>query len=194
MNVRHDFWPCADTPRPPLPAARPRPETPARSGRLRSFLVTGTALAALWAGLHWDDPASWVVGGPTVLLGAGATLLLPANPPPHLSAPGVLRFAGFAIRGVLRGAWDVCRASLRPGRLRPGCLTWRTALPPGRPRRLFAVAITLLPGTLTARLEGEVLIVHALDPGPATRAALAALEARIAGLYGLTTDTKETRT
>lgn len=68
-------------------------------------------------------------------------------------------------------------------------MLWRTHLPKGRPRRLFAVAITLLPGTLTARIEDDMLTVHALDLSDATRAELATLEAHIAELYKL--DRKE---
>lgn len=83
----------------------------------------------------------------------------------------------------MRGSIDVSRRCLSPKTLRPGCIPWQTYLPEGRPRRLFAVAITLLPGTLTARVEGGVLTVHALDLSEATHTELAALEARIAALY-----------
>jgi multicomponent Na+:H+ antiporter subunit E len=47
------------------------------------------------------------------------------------------------------------------------------------------VAITLLPGTLTAKIEDDTLTVHALDLSDATRAELASLEAHIAELYKL---------
>jgi multicomponent Na+:H+ antiporter subunit E len=50
---------------------------------------------------------------------------------------------------------------------------------------LFAVAITLLPGTLTARIEDDLLTVHALNLSDTTHAELASLEARIAELYRL---------
>lgn len=154
-------------------------------GRLRSALATGTVLIVLWAGFHWHDPASWTVGVPMALIGAALTLFLPASAPLRLSPLGGLRFAKFAIVGILRGAVDVSRRSLSPQTLRPGCLPWRTHLPKGRPRRLFAVAITLLPGTLTARIEGDMLTVHTLDLSDTTRDELAALEAHIAELYGL---------
>ncbi|RYH07078.1 Na+/H+ antiporter subunit E [Tropicimonas sp. IMCC6043] len=158
------------------------------AGRVRAMLGTGAVLAAIWAGLHWNDPGSWVIGLPTVIAGAAATSLLPAAPPPAISLFGALRLAWFAFAGVLRGARDVSLFSLAPGRLRSGCLTVRTRLPEGRPRRLFALLITLLPGTLTARLEDDRLTVHALDCGPATRADLDALETRIAGLFRLSLD------
>jgi len=161
------------------------PDVALLPGRLRGALTTGTVLIVLWAGFHWDDPASWTVGVPMALIGGALTLFLPASAPFRLSPLGGLRFAKFAIVGILRGAVDVSRRSLSPQTLQPGCLTWRTHLPKGRPRRLFAVAITLLPGTLTARIEGDMLTVHALDLSDTTRAELAALEAHIAELYGL---------
>ncbi|WP_068110767.1 Na+/H+ antiporter subunit E [Tropicimonas marinistellae] len=157
-------------------------------GRVRGMLGSGAALAAIWAALHWDDPTSWVIGLPTVVAGAAATCLLPVSPPQTFSVVGALRLAGFVFAGVLRGARDVSMFTLVPSRLRSGCLNFRTRLAEGRPRRLFALLITLLPGTLTVRLEGDQLTVHALDCGPAARADLDALEARIAGLFRLSLD------
>ncbi|MEH6647231.1 MAG: Na+/H+ antiporter subunit E [Sulfitobacter sp.] len=146
-------------------------------------------LIALWGGFHWDDPASWVVGVPTALIGGALVLFLPSSATLRLSPLGVLRFAKFAIIGILRGAVDVSWRSLSPRALQPGLIPWRTYLPKGRPRQLFAVAITLLPGTLTARIVDDVLTVHALNPSNATQAEIAALEAHIAALYRL--DCKE---
>ncbi|MFD0982660.1 Na+/H+ antiporter subunit E [Tropicimonas aquimaris] len=187
MNVRHDFTQDLHLQTDHLVISS-RPVRQAARGRLRGVVFTGMALAAIWAGLHWDDPASWVIGLPTVVGGAAATALLPSAPPPAISLTGALRLTVFAIAGILSGAVDVSLSSLRPHRLRTGCLTYRTRLPDGRPRRLFALAITLLPGTLTARLERDQLTVHALDCGPSARADLDALEARIAGLFGLSLD------
>lgn len=189
MNIRHEFGRDLhlQTDHLVLLPRKPR-RASASAGRVRRLLGTGALLAAIWAGLHWDDPASWVIGLPTVIAGAAASSLLPAAPPPAISIVGALRLAKFAIAGVLRGACDVSVLSLFPGRLRSGCLTFRTRLPEGRPRRLFALLITLLPGTLTARLEDDRLTVHALDCGPTARDDLHALEARIAGLFGLTID------
>lgn len=153
-------------------------------GRTISALTTTTVLVALWAGFHWDDPVSWTVGVPMALIGGALTLCLPPPVPLRLSPLWGLHFAKFAIVGILRGAVDVSLRSLSPQTLRPGCIPWRTRLPEGRPRRLFASAITLLPGTLTAQIKGDMLTVHALDLSDATHAELAELEAHIAALYG----------
>ena len=184
MNVNHEFQPCA-----PPSNARAVAEPPAqhsdRGVRIRGTLLAGGALAALWAGLHADDPASWIIGAPTVLIGAAASRLLPPPLCRGISIPGALRFAGFVMTGILRGALDVGWRSLNPTTLKPGMLIWKTALPEGGARRLFALMITLLPGTLTARLDGETLVIHTLDRSAATRADLGALEARVAGLFHL---------
>lgn len=155
------------------------------SRRLPGAFATSIVFVVLWAGFHWYDPASWTVGVPMALIGGALTLFLPPSERLRLSTLGMLHFAKFAVVGILRGAVDVSRRSLSPQTLRPGCFDWRTHLPEGRPRQLFAVAITLLPGTLTARIEGDVLMVHALDLSDATRVELAALETHIAKLYGL---------
>ena len=97
-----------------------------------------------------------------------------------------MRFVGwFALQSV-RGAVDVARRALAwrlP--LSPGCRAYRTALPEGAPRLLFANAITLLPGTLTAGIEGDRLVIHMLDTGADLDGELAALERRVAALFAL---------
>jgi multicomponent Na+:H+ antiporter subunit E len=191
MNVNHEFQPCAP-PSDALASADPSAQRSDRGGRVRGALLTGGALAVLWAGLHADDPASWIIGGPTVVLGAAASLLLPPAALPRISILGALRFAGFAMTGILRGALDVGWRSLNPATLKPGTLIWHTALPEGGARRLFALMITLLPGTLTARLDGETLVIHALDRSAATRAEIGALEARVAGLFHLSIQQERT--
>jgi multicomponent Na+:H+ antiporter subunit E len=153
--------------------------------RLRGALATGAVLIVLWAGFHWYDPVSWTLGFPMALIGAALTLFLPASAPFRLSPLEGLRFAKFAVVGLLRGAVDVSQRSFSPRTLQPGFLFWRTHLPEGRPRQLLAVAITLLPGTLTARIADDLLTVHALNLSDTTHAELASLEARIAKFYRL---------
>ena len=49
----------------------------------------------------------------------------------------------------------------------------------------MANTVTLLPGTLSADLRGQILVVHVLDArGPAAER-LALLERRVADLFGL---------
>jgi len=153
------------------------------SARIPGAVTTVLVLLLLWAGFHWYDPPSWAVGVPMALIGGALSLCLPASKSLRLSPMGAVSFILFAIKGILIGAIDVSRCSIFPRTITPGYMPWRTYLPDGRPRQLFAVAITLLPGTLTARIEGDLLTVHALDLSDATGKDLAELEDRIAGLY-----------
>ena len=188
MNVRHEFQPCA----PPRPAEVATTPATRPAGRMRGALTTSALLTVLWAGLNPGDVASWVIGIPTVMLGAAVSFLFPPATLPRISVPGAVRFAVFVVTGIVRGALDVAWRSLNLRALKPGLLIWHTALPAGGARRLFALTITLLPGTLTARLDGGTLVIHTLDRSTATRADLGALEARIAGLFRL--DAREERT
>ena len=144
------------------------------------------ALAGLWGILTGGAAESWIMGAPAILLGTVLIFLHPAAPRWRLSLFGAVRFAvWFAFQSV-HGASDVARRALAwrlP--LAPGCRAYRTALPEGAPRLLFANAITLLPGTLTAEIEGDALVIHMLDTGADLDGDLAALERRVAALFAL---------
>jgi multicomponent Na+:H+ antiporter subunit E len=169
------------------PAASPTVAT-GRGMRSRGVaaLGTGAALALGWAGLTGGAPGSWAIGLPAVL--AGAALAWWAGPAPawRLSPLGALRFGGwFAVQSVL-GAWDVARRAFNPRLpVAPGYRRHPLTLPAGAPRLVMANAITLLPGTLTAELHDDHLIVHMLDTGQDLAADLAALEARVRDLFAL---------
>ena len=62
--------------------------------------------------------------------------------------------------------------------------TWR--LPEGGPARaLFALCVSLLPGTLVANVGGPDLLIHALDTGAPVAVELAALEDAVAAMFSL---------
>ncbi len=156
----------------------------APTGRLTRFLLAAAPLAGVWWMLNPGDHASWIVGGPAVVAAAGTTLLFPAAPSYRPSPIALVRFSAYFAWQTVVGATDVALRALSPSlRLRPGFVEWRTYLPEGAPRRLFANAITLLPGTLTAQMDGDLLIIHVLDteadPG------LAPLEVRVGAIFRL---------
>ncbi len=170
--------------------APPRPEAPAAAAAPRSRFDRAAlglgVLAGLWAVLTGGAVESWVIGAPAVLV-AGALIFVFAPAPRWRIAPlGALRFVLWFAAQSVRGAVDVARRALSwhlP--IRPGCRTWRTALPAGAPRLVFANAITLLPGTLTAEIDGDRLVLHMLDTRADLDAEVGALEARIAALFAL---------
>lgn len=179
----------ADAPAPPASRESDRPESSprlARGGGWRGLLSTAAVLALLWGGLTGWDPTSWVMGAPAVLAGTALTLLFPPRPRWRLSLPGALHFAlWFAVEAV-RGAIDVSRRAFAPNMpLAPGFRSHRLTLPPGPARLVFVNAITLLPGTLSAELADDLVVVHMLDTGADLDADLKALEARVRALFAL---------
>ncbi|TVQ74433.1 MAG: hypothetical protein EA372_02630 [Chromatiaceae bacterium] len=180
-----------------LPAQRPRKNVlsgsavdlyPPRRGPLARAGFGLALLTGLWVVLTGGAAESWVMGGPAVLAGTMLIFLYSSPPRWRLSPAGALRFGPwFALRLVM-GALDVARRALAWRQaLAPGCRVFRTTLPEGAPRLLFANVITLLPGTLTAGIHGDLLVVHMLDTDADVEAQLRVLEARIAALFGLPT-------
>lgn len=170
-------------------APRPDPDAALPSGGRRgwrSLLVTCGALGLVWGGLTGWDAASWVFGLPVVAMATALVFAFPAAPAWRLSIRGALRFAAWFAVASARGSLDVAaRAVAWRMPLSPGFRSYRTGLPPGPARIVFANAITLLPGTLSADLKGDRLDVHMLDARCDLDAELAPLEARVRGLFAL---------
>lgn len=149
-------------------------------------LVAPVALAVLWAALNGPDARSWLVGLPVVLLATLASRKLAPLEGPVLCWRRVPTFFGAFVLDSIRGGIDVAMRALRPDLpIDPGTLTYRTRLPPGAARSLFAGAIGLLPGTLVIAMSGDALEVHALDVSADVRGGLRRLERRIARLFGI---------
>ena len=165
--------------RPPGPEARPR-------HRLRSALTLAVILAAAWALLTGGAPESWALGLPTILAGAALVYVFPPAPGFRISPLGALHFGlWFAVQSV-RGAIDVSVRAFDPRLpLAPGFRDWRTTLPEGAPRVMLANTVSLLPGTLTAELEGDRLVLHLLDVRADLATDMGAIEARLRGLFAL---------
>lgn len=166
------------------PAAAASPAAPPlRHGQWIGRLV---ALTLLWWIVAGGTVSSWIVGVPAIV---AATLLAPRAPdgPWRLSVPGALRFAAFFLRESLRGGVDVARRVSTPRpRVAPGLVQYRWRLPEGGPARaLFALCVSLLPGTLVANVGGPDLLIHALDTGAPVAVELAALEDAVAAMFSL---------
>ena len=162
-------------------ASGPKAGSKAR-GRTRRFVITGVALAVTWWVLNPGDTASWVIGGPAVIVAAASTLLFPTTPSYSRSFTATVRFAGYFGWQSVVGATDVALKALNPFfQPEPAFIEWCTRLPEGAPRQLLANAITLLPGTLTARLEDDRLTIHLLDS--TAEPGLGEIEDRIAALF-----------
>ena len=163
----------------------PPPMASLRSHAARAAAWTPPLALAWWVMVE-GRPGSWGVGLPTVLAAAViAALVFP--PPRRWPRPlALLRFAGFFAVQSLRGGWDVARRALSPAMpMAPGFAEVRTSLPEGAARVLLADVISLLPGTLSVDLRGDLIELHGLDVGPGLAAEVRDLERRVAALYGL---------
>lgn len=143
------------------------------------------AFSGLWLILAGWDPASWIIGLPSVLLAAWLHDRLSRD----TRAPSpwrILGFLGFFLVESARAGLDVTRRVLRPRmRIAPGFQTYRTRLADPAARVLFLDSISLLPGTLSADfVDREQVRVHALDATLDLEPELADLERRVGRLFG----------
>jgi multicomponent Na+:H+ antiporter subunit E len=179
---------------PPAKIVRPKAfrKSPSAFRRVRCVLLPASAFSAIWWTLNPADPASWIIGAPAIIVATATALLIPQPTAPPLAPWGALQFAGFFVVQTVVGATDVALRAFNPfARPEPGFMTWTTRLPDGAARVAFANAITLLPGTLTAHMEGDRFTIHLLDTRTDPAPQLAVLEARVAAMFALDTETKE---
>ncbi len=128
---------------------------------------------------------SWVVGLPAIAAALAARQALGPEAGRPIRLGGALRFAAAFVKASLVSGIDVARRALRPEMgLKPGIRVFPLALATRRERVLLAAVISLLPGTLGVGLSDRELTVHVLDTEAPVAAELAAMEARIAGLFG----------
>ncbi|TVP72859.1 MAG: cation transporter [Rhodobacteraceae bacterium] len=171
-----------------VPALRP-PAPPGRRESLLRGALSVLVLSVIWGGLtDWRIDAL-VFGVPAILLAAALPLLLSRGARWRLSPHGAIIFAlWFAVQSV-RGAVDVALRAFAPRMpLDPGFRSYALSLPEGAPRVMFINTITLLPGTLSADIIGDRVIIHMLDRRSDLDTALADLEARIRALFALPQD------
>jgi multicomponent Na+:H+ antiporter subunit E len=140
--------------------------------------------AAIWWVLTGGPAGSWLLGAPAVLLAAWISLKLWSSPP--LSLIGIARFLPYFARQSLAGATDVALRAFQPRMpLSPGLVRHRVRVPAGACRVTLANVISMLPGTLSADLVGDELVIHALDTGQDLHEMVIDLEPRIAAIFGV---------
>lgn len=142
--------------------------------------------ALVWWLLAEGRADSWGLGLIFVALAVAASLRL--WPPVHhrLSPGGMLAYAGFFIVQSVRGGFQVAAMALRPRLvLAPALFEIPLRLPPGPAAVLLIGTLNLLPGTLSVRLHGGTLCLHALDGRLPVEHEVRAAEAYIARLFGI---------
>lgn len=142
-------------------------------------------LAGVWLALAGPEIGSWLVGAPAVLAalwiarresGAGAA---------GWSLFGFVQFLPYFLWESFRGGIDVARRVIgRRVDVEPGYHSYTLALARPSARVFFLDVVSLLPGTLSADIDGDRLLVHMLDRRQDPSRELSRLERRVAAVFG----------
>lgn len=151
------------------------------------LLLPAVGLTALWFALGADDASALLIGAGAVVVGVWTALYLAPGRATRLQPVGIVRFVPYFVWLSLAGGWDVATRALGATvRLQPGMIEYALRAPEGAARSYFLLMISLLPGTLSADIEGDRLMVHVLDTALDNAGALATLEERVAAVFGVT--------
>jgi multicomponent Na+:H+ antiporter subunit E len=148
--------------------------------------LRGTAFSLFWAVLNRGSVDSWVLGAPLVMVATALSLaIVPAAQ--HRVVPlGVVRYALYFLQQTVLSSVDVALRVFKPSiPVCPGIVRYRTRLPADNMKVIMANTCSLLPGTLSVGIEGDVIIVHALDTTMPVMDDLRTLERVVGGIYGL---------
>ncbi len=136
-----------------------------------------------WFVLTGGDSASWVLGVPAVLLAFAVSVILAPTAFFSLNPVGLLTFIPYFIMLSAMSGIDVLRRTFsRVPRIDPAVFSFKTRLE-GTPRILLANIISLLPGTLSADLQGDEIRVHVLDRKIPAEKSIRSLEDRIDRIF-----------
>jgi multicomponent Na+:H+ antiporter subunit E len=115
---------------------------------------------------------------------AVAVRLPQQQPPPQLRPLGVLTFLPFFFVESVRGGLDVALRAFRGrGALHPGFIDFELRLDHPTALIMFVNAVSLMPGTFTARIHAERLHVHTLDTRENVEPRLRRVEDRIRAMF-----------
>ncbi len=153
---------------------------------LRRILRRLAIFCFLWYVLAGSDGLSWVIGVPAVVLVTILSLMLDSPSTVNIRLASLLHFIPFFLYQSFRGGFDVMhRAFSFQQLLDPGLVSYTTILPEGTARILFINTISLLPGTLSAKLQEDQVTIHTLDKGLPIWANIQRLEYQVAALMGI---------
>lgn len=150
----------------------------------------------LFAGLWWiivqGRAEAWLIGVPAVVLATMASIHLSGHGLPRVSLTNLPGFVALFLRQSISGGFDVARRTLRPNLLiQPGFRHYRLHLDHPQGRVLLVNCISLLPGTLSADLEGDQVELHLLDNRIDPEPDLLRLELAVARLFDLKQETND---
>jgi multicomponent Na+:H+ antiporter subunit E len=123
---------------------------------------------------------TWLTGGFFARVAATASPLRTAP----LRAWRTARYSVWLLGRVMAASVEVAWLVIHPRLpIEPGFVRFRTSLRSPLARTTLANSITLVPGTLTVRVEGDEFLVHALHPSSAEDLRTGAMQRRVAHVF-----------
>jgi len=153
---------------------------------MSALALRGALFALLWWMLTEGRSDGWAVGLVFIVLALAVSLHVSPPMQYRLSTVGLLAYVGFFVVQSVRGGLQVAGLALRPRlALAPALREVPLRLPPGPAVVLLVGTLSLLPGTLSVRLDGATLSLHVLDGRLPIEHEVRLAEDRIARLFGI---------
>jgi multicomponent Na+:H+ antiporter subunit E len=153
------------------------------------FWIRFTLFSVVWMLLTGWQPSSWGVGAVFVITASLLSLYLApkhSQTEQRLIAPAkLLSFCCYFFIQSLRGGWDTAKLALtaKP-KLSPGVIRYPMKLVNASQVFTFMQVLSLLPGTVSAELNGNELTIHVLDLNSLNRAEIDDCYRRVSELFG----------
>jgi len=137
-----------------------------------AFIFRSLYLYILWFLLSGKTEVFYlIIGLITSMAIAGISVASSSGPCPYTrieEIPALIvrsaRYAGWLLWRIILAAWHVTEVVLKPRLdIDPAFIEHKTILKNDLEKVIFANSITLTPGTITADLRGDTLIIHQLD-------------------------------
>ena len=159
-----------------------RPGPSVNRPMLRTVAVRAVALFVVWLLLSQTLDVFYLgLGGLSALVVARLHTSEPATG--GLRWAGLLLYLPWLLWQVLLSGWHVTRLILDPRLpIDPKLVTYKTVLRDPAAVTIFGNSITLTPGTITVEVNGDELVVHAMDD--ASAAGLGDMEKKIVRVFG----------
>ena len=127
---------------------------------------------------------SWQIGIPAILTAIYVDHRLFQPRTSHWSLGGLIVFGLVFLKLTITSSIDVVWRAYHPGiPLNPSLVAYPLRLTSAAARNLFVCTVSLLPGTLSAELGKDSLVVHVLDVDRPFRQELKLIEDRVAAVF-----------
>jgi multicomponent Na+:H+ antiporter subunit E len=141
-------------------------------------------LAVTWWVLSKGAYDSWLIGVPAILAAICLDFFLFRPKVKRWALGGLIVFALFFLKSSITSGIDVVWRTYHPRMpMNPAMVEYPLSLASSTARYLFAGTVSLLPGTLSAELDEDRLVVHVLDVGRPFEQELKIIEDRVAAIF-----------